>query len=300
MVKVWTLARRTFKEFMDDDCMQIAASIAYFTIFSLFPLIIFLVAVLGLVFRDELVQRQFIENVLTYIPLSQGTGTSGVEDAIRRAVNASATVSLFSLAGMAWSASNVFNVVRKSVNRAFDLKPQRSFIKQKLIDFAMLLVLPIAFLASIAATGFVTAVRAWGDTLPLIGGLSQATGFLWSFGSIFIPLVLSFVAILVLYWAAPAPRIDIRDLWPGALIAAIAFEIAKVAFGFYVANFGNYSAIYGSLGAAVALLFWIYVSAIILLVGAELNSEYPKVFRGEPAKLADPEAPSDQAERAAA
>lgn len=276
---------------MADDCMQLAAAVAYFVLFSLFPLLIFLVAVLGLILRDEALQRQFIDQVLALIPLTQQADQGVVVETVRKVAASSGALSIASLLGMAWSGSNMFSVLRKAINTAFGLNPKASFFWQKATDLAMILGLPFLFLASVAATGFIATARAWGGQLPLVGVWVQATGSVWETAGLLIPLVLSFSACLGLYWLAPSPRIAMRDLWPGALVAAVLFEGAKAGFGLYVANFGKYDAIYGSLGAAVALLFWIYLSAAIMLFGAELSSEYPKVFRGEPAELAATGAP---------
>ena len=300
MPKLIRLARQTFREFMADDCMQIAGAVAYFALFALFPLLIFLVSLLGLVLRNDALQRQFIDQVLAYIPLTQQVGPGSVAEAVRGVAQSSGTVSLLSLLGMAWSGSNLFSVLRKAINTAFGLKPKASFFWQKATDLTMLLGLPLLFLASVVATGLLAGIRTFGGQLPGIGGVVNATGFLWDLVALVVPLVLSFAACLALYWSAPNPRIALRDLWPGAAVAAVLFEAAKAGFGFYVANFGKYDAVYGSLGAAVALLFWIYVSSVIMLLGAELSAEYPKVYRGERAALAETGTPIPAEQPAAA
>lgn len=286
-MKVVALARRTAQGFIADDCMQLAGAVAYFVLFALFPLLIFLVAVLGLILRDETLQRQFIDQALALMPLTEQTGEGAVAETVRKVTNSSGTLSVLSLLGMAWSGSNLFSVLRKAINTAFGLKPKGSFFWQKATDLGMLVGLPILFLISVAATGFIAAARAWGGQLPLAGVWVQASGLAWDAAALLVPLLISFIAFIGLYWLAPSPRIAFRDLWPGAVLAAVLFELAKTGFGLYVANFGRYDAVYGSLGAAVALLFWMYVSAAIMLLGAELNAEYPKVFRGERAELAE-------------
>lgn len=291
MEKLVRLARQTLREFRADDCMQVAGAVAYFVLLALFPLLIFLVSLLGLVLRDPALQRQFIDQVLAYIPLTQQTGPGSVAETVRAVAQSSGAVSVASLLGMAWSGSSLFSVLRKAINTAFGLKPKGSFFWQKATDLTMLLGLPLLFLASVTATGLISGLRTLGGQLPEFGFVISATGLLWNLAALLVPLVLSFAACLALYWSAPTPRVALRDLWPGAVLAAVLFEAAKAGFGFYVANFGKYDAVYGSLGAAVALLFWIYVSSVIMLLGAELSAEYPKVYRGERAELAETGAP---------
>ena len=96
-----------------------------------------------------------------------------------------------------------------------------------------------------------------------------------------VPAMFSFGAFVVLYRFVPNAPIKIGDVWPGALVAAIFFEVIKNGFSFYLANFGRYDVIYGSLGAVVAFLFWMYLAAVVLLLGAEVASEYPRVRSGK-------------------
>ncbi len=84
-----------------------------------------------------------------------------------------------------------------------------------------------------------------------------------------------------MYWVVPATKVRPQDVWLGALVAAVLFEVGKIGFTFYLENFGSYDVVYGSLGAVATFLFWIYISSIILLFGAEVASEYPRVLRGD-------------------
>lgn len=109
----------------------------------------------------------------------------------------------------------------------------------------------------------------------------------WYLGMALLPLAFSFVIFALVYRFVPNDRISWRDVWPGALLAAFLFEVAKNAFAWYLANFANYSLVCGSLGAVIAFLFWSYLSALILLLGAELASEYSRLLglHREPRRL---------------
>ena len=277
-----TLGRRSLQEFFADNCSQTAAAISYYVLFSLFPLLIFLVGVLGLFLRDSQLQRDIINEVLDFVPLSEDEGRDQVTEAVRGVAGAgSSALGLFGLLGMAWSASSMFGVIRRAINTAFDLDYRRPPAQQKLLDLAMVPALGLFFLASIAATGFLRLVRQRSEDIPTLGDAADAAGLLWDAGSFLLPLVLSFAAFMLLYCIVPAARVRPRDVWPGALAAAVLFDVAKIGFSIYLEHFSSYDLVYGSLGAVASFLVWLYLGASIMLFGAEVASEYPRVRRGD-------------------
>jgi membrane protein len=199
----------------------------------------------------------------------------------------SGALGLFGLLGMAWAGSNMFGIIRRSLNVAYDLEYRRPFVQQKLLDLAMVGGLGFFFMISIAATAFLRIVRERSEDIAYVGEAAERAGFAWDATSFLVPLGFSFVAFLVMYWIVPASNVRPKDVWPGALVAALLFEAGKTGFAFYVSNFGNYDVVFGSLGAVAAFLFWVYAGANILLFGAEVASEYPRVLRGD---YAQPEA----------
>ncbi len=277
-----TLSRRSVEEFFADSCTQMAAAISYYVLFSLFPLLIFLVGVLGLFLQDSQLQRDIIDAVLDFIPLSEDEGRGEVTEAVEGVAGVgSGALGLFGLVGMAWSGSNMFGIIRRSINTAYDLEYQRPLVQQKLLDLAMVAGMGAFFLVSIGATGFLRVVRQRSEDIPYLGDAAEQAGFAWDVTSFLIPLALSFLAFTFLYWVVPATKVRVRDVWLGALVAAFLFEVTKVGFSIYLENFSNYDLVYGSLGAVAAFLFWVYLAANILLLGAEVASEYPRVLRGD-------------------
>jgi membrane protein len=277
-----TLSRRSLEEFFADNCTQMAAAISYYVLFSLFPLLIFLVGVLGLFLQNSGLQEDVINAVLDNIPLSEDQGRNDVTQAVRGVAGVgSGALGVFGLIGMAWSGSNMFGIIRRSLNQAYDLEYQRPFVQQKLLDLAMVAGLGFFFMVSISATAFLRVVRQRSGDIPHLGDAAEQAGLLWDITSFLMPFVLSFIAFLVMYWIVPATNVRLRDVWPGALLAAALFESGKVGFTIYLQNFGNYDVVFGSLGAVAAFLFWVYLSANILLLGAEVASEYPRVLRGD-------------------
>jgi membrane protein len=282
------LAVRAFKEFGDDNCSQMAAAVSYYVLFSLFPLLIFSVGILGLLLRDSKLQQDLVDVVIENIPLSQDKGQNDVTQAVRDiAGTGSGAIGLLGLIGMAWSGSNLFGIIRRSVNLAYDLDVHRPIVRQKLLDLGMVLGFAPFVIASLAATAAVGYVRASSQGIPVLSDASQSLGLFWDIVSFLVPAAISFLAFVVLYWFVPATRVRVRDVLLGAGLAAVLFEAAKIGFGIYLTNFSNYNVVFGSLGAVVAFLFWVYISANIMLLGAEVASEYPRVVRGDYDEPAD-------------
>ena len=276
------LASQSVKEFSDDNCTQMAAAISYYVLFSLFPLLIFSIGLLGVVLQNSDLQDDIIEAILDYFPLDEQEGRNEVTEAVRSIAGAgSGALGLLGLLGMAWSGSNMFGVIRRSLNAAYDIEFRRPLVRQKLLDLAMVLAFAPFFLISLAVTAALRIARHVSEDAPLLGEISSVLGPGWDLASLLLPIGVSFVAFSVLYSVVPATKISARDVWPGALLAAVLFELTKVGFSIYLENFSNYDAVFGSLGAVVAFLFWVYLGANVLLLGAEVASEYPRVMRGE-------------------
>ena len=274
-----TLLQRSVVEFIRDDCGHLAAAISYYAIFSLFPMLIFIVAIAGLLIQDKSIQDDIVNEVLKNIPLNEGEGRNSVTEAVRGVTDYSkGALGFLALAGLAWAGSSLFGALRKALNVAFDdTESKRPFVPQKAIDLSLLLVLLVFFLASIGATAFLRIVRSNSSELGALGDVAADLGLLWDAASYAIPLVFSFVAFTALYSLVPSRLRSPRELWPGALVASLIFECAKLGFSFYLENFTSYDVVMGSLGGVAGFLFWIYLSANIMLFGAEVASEYPRV-----------------------
>jgi membrane protein len=182
------------------------------------------------------------------------------------------------LIGMAWAGSSLFGALRKALNKAFDdTESKRPFVPQKAIDLALVLALGMFFLTSVGATAFLRIVRNSSGSLGALGDFAESAGLAWDAASYAIPLVFSFIAFTALYCLVPSRLRSPLEVWPGALIASVVFEAAKLGFSVYLEHFTTYDVVMGSLGAVAAFLFWLYVSSNIMLFGAEVAAEYPRV-----------------------
>ena len=275
------LVMRSLKGYFDDGCSQRAAAISYYVLFSLFPLVIFSVGILGLVLRDQEMQADLVESIMDNIPLSQDEGRDEVTSTLENvATTRGSAIGILGLIVLAWSASSMFGVIRSSLNQVFHVQAPRPIVPQKLLDLGVVLACAPFFIASVVATSALRLARTASEDLHFLGDLPENLGAAWWAASAALPIAISFVAFFLVYWLIPARRTHARYVVPGALLAAVLFEVVKVGFSIYLENFASYDVIFGSLGAVVAFLFWVYLSANILLLSAEFVSELPDVMAG--------------------
>ena len=278
---VRVLVRETVREFGADQCPQLAAGISYYVLFSLFPLALLFLATSGLVLANESLREDLVDNLFDALPLSEGEGREDLDGAISGLTTGISVAGLVSLVGLMWSASGMMGALRRALNQAWDTDYKRPFLHGKLLDFAMVLSLGILMSLSVGATIFLQVARRVSDDLSdALGPLGSSALLSLEVVAVFVPLLLSFVTFMVLFKFVPSVKTQFRSIWPGALLAAVLFEVVKNGFAIYLRYFGNYDAVYGSLGTVVTFLFFIYVSANIMLLGAEMAAEWPRVIHG--------------------
>jgi len=272
------LVWNTGKKYFADNCPQLAAAITYYVIFSLFPLLIFVAGIVGL-FLDADTQRTIVNDVLKEIPFSQDEGRNTVEDAVKALSGRNAPLfSIIGLIGMMWAGSSMFGSIRRAMNIIYrDIDYQRPWFQQKIVDLALVFGLSLFFLASVAATTALVVIQRRSVDLRAVGRLSEDLGFAWTLAEFAIPAVLSFIAFLVAYTVIPSRNRNLGNALPGALVAAFLFEAVKFGFSYYVTNFKNFDLVFGSLGAVATFMFWVYINAQILLLGAEIATVYAQV-----------------------
>jgi membrane protein len=264
------------KGYSEHGCSLLAAGISYYVLFSIFPLLIFSVGIVGIVLQDKGLQEDLVNAVMNNIPLTETQGRDDVTEAIRSvSATSSGAIGLIGLITMGWAASSVFGAVRRSLNIASNIEISRPWVPQKLLDLSMVLFFAPFFLASIAATTALRAAEIRSAAIPVLSPLADDLGTFWWLASILLPMFFSFLLFVFLYALIPVTRPKLRYVFPGAIMAALAFEVVKLGFSLYIEYFTNYDVVFGSLGAVVAFMFWVYLSAGIMLYGAELIAALP-------------------------
>jgi membrane protein len=283
------LTKHTVRKYSDDNCSLLAAAISYYVLFSVVPLTIFLASIFGFVMRDANTRQEVVDRIVQATPLQQQEGTDLVSNTVKGVSRVSLPLTVVGLVGLAWSGSAMFAAIRRGLNIAFGVEKARPVVQQKLVDLAMLSGFALVLLISVAGTGFLHTLRA--RSLNLLGPLSSGSSRFWAVVPFLAPAVFSFLLFLLLYRYVPRVGLGFRDVWPGALLATVLFEVLKNGFALYIDNFSNYDLAYGALGGILLFLLWTYLTASILLLGAELASEYPRVRDGLYAEAEGPSQP---------
>lgn len=271
-VYVLDVAWRAARNYADHGGAVYAAAMSYYVLFSLFPVLLFAVAVLGLVVRDPALQQRAVSAIVSQFPPE--VNLRHQVEAVVAGVAGRYITMLGLVGGVAalWTASAVFGTLRRALNRAFDVPTAQTFVRGKVVDLASVLGVVGLVLLSVAATATLALVRARSATA--VTGAWATAG--WGAVYFLVPCGLSFITFVLVYGLVPNRRVRLAQLWVGAVLATIGFEGAKVAFSLYVANFGRYQEVYGALGGAVIFLFFVFLVANIVIFAAEVTAELVK------------------------
>ena len=261
--------KRTVAEFKDDNLTDWAAALTYYGILSIFPALLVLVSILGVI--GDSATQPLIDNLGAVAPGSaQEIFTSAIKN-LQKSQGAAGILVIVGLAGALWSASGYVAAFMRASNVIYDVEEGRPIYKT--LPVRVILTLVLLVLLAVSAVGVVAT-----------GGLAEKIGDLIGVGGTAIDvwdiakwpvllLVVSFMFAL-LYWAAPNVKpTGFRWISPGGLLAVLGWVIASAAFAFYVANFGSYNKTYGALGGVIIFLVWLWLSNIVVLLGAEFNAE---------------------------
>lgn len=258
-----------------DTCSQFAAAISFRVLFAIFPFVLLLVSILGLVLQDEQLRKEVVDWLESVMPLSEDANVD-----LQRTIDGLSTplsaAGFVALVGLLWSASGLAASLQTSLNRIWRSEQARPMARAKLVDFAVVACGGLLVLVSFGLTIVIRVVeQATSEAAPGLGELGAVLKAAGQATEILIPFAITFATFLLLYHAIPISRPRLKDVWIGALVAAVGFELAKTGFAYFLANFARYNVIYGSLGAVIAFLFFVYLGASIFLFGAELSSAWP-------------------------
>ena len=261
------------RRFDKHDGVMRSAAISYFGLISFFPLVLVLITFSSYFLEATAVQQQ----VLGFVEVNAPTAVELIEGNMTQILRYRNTVGLLAIVAFFWSASAVFSSIDRSLNRIWDVQVLRPYWRSKLI--AILVIIAIGFLSSLSfiITAIVSFVRH--VILPFLAfqwGVSLGP---WNVVVVIIPYLSSILLFAAIYWIFPHMNVRFLDIWPGALVAGLVWEQAKRLFTDYVTTFGRYNLVYGSVGTIIALMVWFYLTALILLMGAEISASYSRARR---------------------
>lgn len=275
------LGKRSARAYLEDDMMTYAAALAFRMLFALFPFVIFLVALLGFLkipgFFDWLLnQLQTVLPQQAMGPLEKVVGQ--VRDQGRGGLLS------FSIIVALWSASVGVRSLMNGLNAAYDVEEERSAWKRYPLAIFYTITLPAMIIVAAGLMFIGPQVIKW-----LAGqvGMAEVFATVWAWLRWPVAIFLLMLAVAIIYYFGPNVDQPFRFITPGSVLAVTVWTAASLGFSYYVSNFADYGATYGSLGAAVVLLFYFYVSAAVLLFGAEVNAQlYHHAAEGEGAREA--------------
>jgi membrane protein len=283
----WGVLKRTVREFQDDNLTDWAAALTYYGVLSIFPALLVVVSVLGLIGPSA--TQPLIDNLASVAP---GPAKDIFTSAIQNLQSSRGSAGLFFVVGLlvaVWSASGYIAAFMRASNAIYDIDEGRPIWKTLPVRVGLTLMLMLLTAASAVAVTFSggLAKRA-GDLL----GLGDTAVQVWSIAKWPVLVVLVSLMFALLYWAAPnVKQPGFRWITPGSVLAVLGWIIASLAFAFYVANFGSYNKTYGALAGPIVFLVWLWISNVVILLGAEFNAELERGRAIEAGTRSDHEEP---------
>ena len=274
VLKLYKLLRQTIAEFLAEEPFTLAGALSYYTLLSLAPLLLLVVAVAGILFGEEAARGE----VLAKLDLAIGSQAAGLaQELLAHAYQrGSGWVSaVIGGAGVVICAATALAQLQGSLNKIWGVRASKrawyAVVRTRLLRLLFVLVLGAAVIASLIASAVITA---------LSSRTAEALDFVWRLADIGVPLALMTGLFAVLFKLLPDADVRWRDLWVGAAITSVLFTLGRLVIGLYIGRAGVTSA-YGAAGSVIGLMIWVYYSAVIILLGAELTQVYARLFGGD-------------------
>ncbi len=261
-----------FREMVTRDANHLAAGVAYFTLFAFFPFILSVWVLSGFFENSPDLRRGMLNFIIGNLPGS----ASFIQSNVGQIIQGRNELLIIAIIGLLWSSGSVYGAINRVVNRAWGIHHLHPFYVNRLRHIISLVIFGLLFFFWMTASSFLELLQDRDMGLPGQGVILESGLIQW--GLLFTSWVITGLIFLIIYRFAPNCRVYWRHVWPGALIATLTFELAKGVFTWYLLNYANYDQLYGSIASAIIFLFWIYMSALILTLGAEICSNYQLIY----------------------
>lgn len=277
--RVWAIVRGGLKGWWNDNVPRLGASLAYYTLFAIAPVIIVAIGIAGLVFGPEAVRGQIVHQVDDLIGLEGGRA---VQALLQGASNHSAGVLATVIGSITFllGATGAFLELQYALNTIWRVAPKataglRDFLVQRLVSFGLVVAIGFLLMVSLAVSAALAAFSGW------LNASVPGIAFVWMAVNLVISIAVTTLLFALVYKVLPDVDLDWPDVWTGALMTSVLFAIGKTVIGLYIGHSSTASS-YGAAGSVVVLLLWVYYSAQIVLFGAELTRAYTATRRGAP------------------
>jgi membrane protein len=277
-------AWRALQSFYRSDNLTHAASIAYYSLLSLFPFSMLGLAILGNATSDEADRKAVLDFILRYFP-SQFEFIRVQLDSLRQH---SVTFGIFGSLALMWGAVGVFGAISTAVNYAWGVEKTRSFWKHRLFSFMMLVVAGLGLVTALllVSAAQVVGARWFADVVFHFPGLA----ILRTWGARYATMLLFIGVVGLIFYFVPNAKVRFRDVWIGALVTGLLWKGALELFAWYMHDMSRFTRVNGSVAAVVVFLVWVYLQAVILLYGVQFTAAYARLVRGLPESV--PAAPT--------
>ncbi|HTL90159.1 MAG TPA: YihY/virulence factor BrkB family protein [Leptolyngbya sp.] len=273
------LGRDTVTEGLEDNVPLLAAALAYYTMFSLAPLLIIAIAIVGAIYGEDAARGEIVRQIQGLVGRD---GAEFIQSMIQNASQPGSGGGVATLVGVVlliFGASGVFGQLQAALNTIWEVKPKpgravKSFLQSRFLSFAMVLVIGFLLLVSLVLSAVFSGVSGYfGSFLPESFKVAQILDFAISLG-------LATLLFASIYKFLPDVKVPWKNLWVGSAVTALLFNVGKFLIGLYLGN-SSVGSTYGAAGSLVVVLLWVFYSAQILLFGAEFTQVYSK-YRGRP------------------
>jgi membrane protein len=273
---IFGILRQSAAKWMEDKAPTLGAALAYYTVFSLAPLLIIAISIAGFVLGEEAAKGQIFEQLRILIG---DQGARSIQDVVQSA-NARPAAGLFAgimgVVTLIGGASGVFGQLQTSLNIIWGVEPRpglgiTGFLKNRFLSFSFILAIGFLLLVSLLLSAAITFISKW------VGGISTTTELLVQCINIVLSLGVTTMLFALIFKYLPAAKIAWRDVWVGAVLTAVLFSIGKFGLGIYLGA-SSVGSSFGAAGSLILLLVWVYYSSQILFFGAEFTQVYANRF----------------------
>ncbi|WP_427157106.1 YihY/virulence factor BrkB family protein [Aliinostoc sp. HNIBRCY26] len=272
---IWQLFQEAFQEWSEDKASRLAAALAYYTVFSIAPLLIIVIAIAGAVLGEDAARGEIVNQIQGLVGRE---GAEFIETAIQNAnrPQAGTIASIISVALLLLGATGVFTELQDSLNTIWEVqaKPGRgvkNIVRQRFLSFAMVVSIGFLLLVSLVVSTILSAV------VNYFTGLLPGIDFVWQLLNFVISFIVTTLLFGLIFKVLPDVKITWADVLIGAMITSLLFSIGRFLLGHYLGN-SSFGSAYGAAGSVVVILAWVYYTAQILFFGAEFTQVYARKY----------------------
>ncbi len=276
---LWWVLKKAFGGWWNDNVPRLGASLAYYTLFALAPILVIAIAVAGFFFGAQAVRGEIVTQIQALVGIQ---GAQAVQSMLEGASKPSASIlaTVIGLVTAFLGATGAFIELQTALNAIWRVKPRpgvsvKVFLLQRLVSFGLVIGVGFLLLVSLLVSAALAALNRY------LGGAFPGLTVLWEASNVLVSLGVVTLLFAMVYKVLPDVQLRWRDVWIGALVTAGFFSVGKQIIGLYLGT-SSIASSYGAAGSVVVLLVWVYYSAQVVLLGAEFTRFYVERFRGKP------------------